>query len=160
MQQGSGCKFIMNQQKIIWHDFEQSWDYSHTPHKGQRWGSLMFPVICAWTNGWVTNRYACDLRYHHVHYDVTIMGKCTDKSSITGDHVYDYNPFGIIMIDTDATTMSIFKIYINHEKPMVRYDLYLREVNFEKHSHGCIHRIPLWKKTNVRKLKFQKRVPY
>ena len=28
---------------------------------------------CAWTNGWVNNRDAADLRRHRAHYDVTVM---------------------------------------------------------------------------------------
>ena len=30
-------------------------------------------LICAWTNGWVNNRDAGDLRRHRAHYDVTVM---------------------------------------------------------------------------------------
>ena len=33
----------------------------------------MFSLISAWTNGWVNNRDAGDLRRHRVHYDVTVM---------------------------------------------------------------------------------------
>ena len=33
----------------------------------------MFFVICAWTNGWVNNREAGDLRHHRAHYDVSVM---------------------------------------------------------------------------------------
>ena len=45
---------------------------THT-HKGQwRW-ALMFSLIWAWTNGWVNNREAGDLRHHRAHYDVTVM---------------------------------------------------------------------------------------
>ena len=36
-------------------------------------GTLMFSLICAWTNGWTNNRHAGDLRDHGVHYDVTLM---------------------------------------------------------------------------------------
>ena len=43
------------------------------PHKGQWRGALMFPLICAWINGWVNNREAGDLRRHRGHYDVTVM---------------------------------------------------------------------------------------
>ena len=32
-----------------------------------------FSLICVWTNGWVNNRNAGDLRRHRVHYDVTLM---------------------------------------------------------------------------------------
>ena len=41
-------------------------------HKGQWRGALIF-FICAWTNGWVNNRGAGNLRYHCAHYDVTVM---------------------------------------------------------------------------------------
>ena len=36
-------------------------------------GALMFSLICAWTNGWVNNRDACNLRRHRTDYDVTVM---------------------------------------------------------------------------------------
>ena len=34
---------------------------------------LMFPLICAWTNGHLNNRDTDDLRRHCAHYDVTVM---------------------------------------------------------------------------------------
>ena len=43
------------------------------PHKGQWRDALMFSVICAWTNGWVNNRDAVDLRRRRTNYDVTVM---------------------------------------------------------------------------------------
>ena len=45
----------------------------NSPHKGQWRGGLMFSLICVWTNGWVNNREAGDLRCHRAHYDVIIM---------------------------------------------------------------------------------------
>ena len=42
-------------------------------HKGRWHGSLMFSLICAWTNGWANIRDAGDLRRHRAHYDVTVM---------------------------------------------------------------------------------------
>ena len=45
----------------------------NSPHKGQWRGTLMFSMICAWTNGWVNNREADDLRCHRAHYDVTVI---------------------------------------------------------------------------------------
>ena len=45
----------------------------NSPHKGQwRW-TLMFPLICAWTNGWANSREAVDLGRHRTHYDVTVL---------------------------------------------------------------------------------------
>ena len=42
-------------------------------HKGQWRRTLMFSLICAWTNGWANHRNAGDLWRHRVPYDVTIM---------------------------------------------------------------------------------------
>ena len=44
-----------------------------SPHKGQRREALGFCLICAWTDGWVNNRDAGDLRHYRAHYDVTVM---------------------------------------------------------------------------------------
>ena len=45
----------------------------NSPYKGQWRGTLMFPLICDWINGWINNREAGDLRHHRDHYDVTAM---------------------------------------------------------------------------------------
>ena len=34
---------------------------------------LVLSLIYAWTNGWVNNRNAGDLRRHHAHYDITVI---------------------------------------------------------------------------------------
>ena len=36
-------------------------------------GSLMFSLICAWTNGWANNREAGDSRHRRAHYEVNVM---------------------------------------------------------------------------------------
>ena len=59
-------------------------------HKGWWRGALMLYLICAWTNGWVNNRDAGDLRGPRSHYNVTVM---TNKCSF--EHMFDirkYNP--------------------------------------------------------------------
>ena len=43
-----------------------------TSHRQWR-GALMFSLIYAWTNGWVNNQDAGDLRRHRAHYDATVM---------------------------------------------------------------------------------------
>ena len=45
----------------------------NSPHKGEWRRALVFSLICAWTNVWVNNRDAGDLRRHRAHYDATIM---------------------------------------------------------------------------------------
>ena len=34
---------------------------------------LMFSLMCTWTNSWVNNRDATDLKHYHTHCDVTVM---------------------------------------------------------------------------------------
>ena len=62
---------------IKWKNFPRYWPFHrspvNSPHKGQwRW-ALMFPLICAWTNGWSNNRDAGDFKRHCGHYDVIVM---------------------------------------------------------------------------------------
>ena len=45
----------------------------NSPHKGVGRGALMISLIGTWTNGWVNNRDAGDLRRHRAHYYVTVM---------------------------------------------------------------------------------------
>ena len=66
---------------IKWKHFPHYWPFVkrihrspvNSPRKGQWRGALMFPLICAWINGWVNNREAGDLRRHRAHYDVIVM---------------------------------------------------------------------------------------
>ena len=44
-----------------------------SPHKGQWRGALVFPLICAWTNGWANNQDAGDWRCHHTNYCFTVI---------------------------------------------------------------------------------------
>ena len=45
----------------------------NSPHKGQWRGTLMFSLICARINGWVSNGEAGVLRRHRGDYDVIVM---------------------------------------------------------------------------------------
>ena len=54
-------------------------------HKCQWRRILMFSLICAWINGWVTNCAAGDLRCHRAHYDVTVMSLVGTLQNILGD---------------------------------------------------------------------------
>ena len=44
-----------------------------TGDKGQWGGALVFPLICARINSWVSNREASDLSRHRAQYDVIVM---------------------------------------------------------------------------------------
>ena len=65
---------------IKWKHFPRYWTFVrgihrslvNSPHKGQWLGALMFSLICARINGWVSHREAGDLRRYHAP-DVIVM---------------------------------------------------------------------------------------
>ena len=77
----AALKSITHDDFIKWKHFPRYWPFVrrihgspvNSPHKGQWRGALMFSLNWAWTNGWVNNRDAGDLRRHCAHYDVTVM---------------------------------------------------------------------------------------
>ena len=93
---------------IKWKHFPRYWSFVrgihrspvNSPHKGQWRGALMFSSICAWTNGWVNNRDAGDLRVRRAHYDVTAIPASAPKCLI-----------GIFLREADwlGVNISIFK---------------------------------------------------
>ena len=55
-----------------------------SPHKDQWRGTLMYSLICAWTNNWDTS----NLRSHRSHYDVTVMmTHWADYIDLQGSHL-------------------------------------------------------------------------
>ena len=66
---------------IKWKYFPRYWAFVrgihlspvNSPHKGQWRGALIVSLICVWTNDWIHNRYAGDLRHHRTYYRVTGM---------------------------------------------------------------------------------------
>ena len=75
------CSFMCHGDVIKWKHFPRCWPYVRgihrspvdSPHKGQWRGTLMFSLICPWTNCWSNNQDAGDLRRYRAHYDVTVM---------------------------------------------------------------------------------------
>ena len=67
---------------IKWKHFRRYWPFVwgihrssvNSPLKGQWRGALVFSLIYVWINGWVHNHDAGDLRRHHAHLDVTVIG--------------------------------------------------------------------------------------
>ena len=52
------------------------WSPVNSTHKGQWRGALILSLICVWTNAWVNNRDAGDLRPNCAHHDVIVMFLC------------------------------------------------------------------------------------
>ena len=79
---------------IKWKHFARYWPFVwgihrspvNSPHKGQWCGALMFPLICAWINGWVNNRKAGDLRRNCAHYDISVMCTAIQLECISKAH--------------------------------------------------------------------------
>ena len=71
----------MNDDVIKWKHFPRYWPFVrgihrspvNSPHKGQWRGTLMFSLICTWTNSWANNGDVGDLKRHRAHYDVIVM---------------------------------------------------------------------------------------
>ena len=66
---------------IKWKHFPRYWPFVlgihrspvNSLHKGQWRRALVFSLISARNNGWISNGKAGDLRRHRAHYDVTVM---------------------------------------------------------------------------------------
>ena len=65
---------------IKWRKFPRYWSFVqginspvNSPHQSQRRGALMFSLISVWTNVWVNNRDAGDLRRHCAHHDASVI---------------------------------------------------------------------------------------
>ena len=90
---------------IKWKHFPLYWPFVwgihqspvNSPHEGQWCETLMFSLICPWTNGWVNNRDAGDLRRHHDHYDVTVMtcGSLERTAIATSKSMVEWNIFRV-----------------------------------------------------------------
>ena len=92
------CKHARNHGDFIkWKHFPRYWPFVrgihrspvNSQHKGQWRGALMFSLIYTWTNGWVNNNEAGDLRRHRTHHDLSVMTRpiaslCDRYPGITG----------------------------------------------------------------------------
>ena len=76
---------------IKWKHFPRNWPFVlgihrspvNSLHKGQWRGALMFSLICIWTNDWVNNREAGDLRRYRAHFDVIVMSRSCRTINVT-----------------------------------------------------------------------------
>ena len=67
----------------------------NSPHKGQWHGA--FSLICAWTNGWVSNRYACDLRRHCANYDVIVRVTTSCSYLISINSIWNFQTYFFVI---------------------------------------------------------------
>ena len=60
---------------VKWKHFPRYWPFlcGDSPHNGQRCGTKMYSLICAWTYGSTDNRDVSDLIRHRAPYDVAVM---------------------------------------------------------------------------------------
>ena len=113
---------------IKWKYFPRYWPFVrgihrppvNSPHKGQWRRAMMFSLICSWINCWVNSRESGDLGCHRAHYDVTVMGACSNK---TGH--YQLNVYVEIKLKSliRACNNSIFKTTDKRVYHIMRYVL-------------------------------------
>ena len=117
---------------VEWKHFQRYWPFVRgihrspmsSPHKGQWRGVSMFYLICVWTNGWVNNRDASDLRRHRAQYDGTVVTAKFERSIylvscvISCVHIHKCYWRNIIIVcgsfihlKTEITPHEIFDIY-------------------------------------------------
>ena len=83
----------------------------NSPHKGQWRGTLMFSLICARINCWVSNGEAGDLRHHGAHYYVIVMNLSICIPSTAGHTQYDCGQFGCMNhMDISCEVFDYFSI--------------------------------------------------
>ena len=83
------------------------------PHKGLLRRALMFSLFYAWTNGWVNNRDARDLRRHQANYGVTVMERVIYASKI----LYMTRPLSVFFGSCDVTVMNIVYVVLVSRTP-------------------------------------------
>ena len=66
------CRTWLRHQMEIFFALMTRWPVD-SPGKGQRSGTLVFSLTCAWTNGCADNRESGDLRRYYADYDVTLL---------------------------------------------------------------------------------------
>ena len=98
MMTSSNGKKIFRVAGLLWGKYHRR--TVDSPHKSQWRRSLIFSLICAWTNGCANNRDACDLRRHCDHYNVTVM--CQNgvfNPYCAGTVLFRYNTVNIMVAD-------------------------------------------------------------
>ena len=114
---GNICQWFGGTTRRISHVYVTKWKYFpryrpfvrgihrspvNSPHKGQWCGALIISLTSAWTNGWVNNGDAGDLRHHRAHYDIIVMLGWTTKRRLSKNQDSP-TLFGIVyIIDTHA----------------------------------------------------------
>ena len=109
---------------IKWKHFPRYWPFVrgiyrspvNSPHKGQWCGALMFSLIWAWTNDWVSNREAGYLRRHRAQYDVIVMIMNIYQKSISFFFLWNFTVLVYLLNDND---LKIKVISVLHYWPFV-----------------------------------------
>ena len=91
------CSPFAHYDVIKWKHLPRYWPFVrgihrspvNSPHKRQCRGAVVFSLIWLWTNRWVNNRDAGDLRRHGAHYDVIVMTWKTSYQFWFEDFDYD-----------------------------------------------------------------------
>ena len=106
---------------IKWKHFPRYWPSvrginrspGNSPHKGLWRGALMFPLICAWINGWVNNGEAGDWRQRRAHHGINVMNSIRTLSrSHENVNLLQLANISLFAHDTVHTYSSLLLVYI------------------------------------------------
>ena len=98
---------------IKWKHFLHYWHFVrgihqspvNSPHKSQWCRALVFSLIWVGTNSWANQQDDGDLRWHHAHYDVTVMVNTDIKlGDDNAPMIFDYINWILRMVRCHAVT--------------------------------------------------------
>ena len=109
---------LVNYDVIKWKHFPRYWPFVrrinrspvNPPHKGQWRGDLVFSLICAWINAWVSNRQAGDLGRYRVHYDVIVMSIWADVLAVM--NYQSWTIYGISTVEIRCWNVKLTDIHL------------------------------------------------
>ena len=119
-----------------WKHFPRHWPFMWgihrspviSPHKGQWHRALLFSLICVWTNSWINNRDAGDLRHHHAHYDINAMNSDGHWKMTTS------------IVTRNCKFQASSRCSFNHHSPVFSH----HSPVFSHHSPVFIHHSPVF----------------
>ena len=143
--------FHIHDDVIKWKHFPRYWPFLrgihwwpvNSPHKGHWRGALMLSLICAWTNNWVNNRDAGNLRRHDTHYDVAVMTGPCERNPTPHEKYIRYIFFERPVIPSFVVffVVSLNKLSNKHSRDLSRMKL----VGHNWKSYWHWHHPAMWK---------------
>ena len=138
-------KYSLYDDVIKWRHFPRYWSFVrgihrlpvNSPHRGQWRGALMFSLISTWTNGWVNNSEAGDLRRHRAHCDVTVMRHIDSCKTLIVCHLIFLNGNLTLYFQLGVKGNNIILNHINGRNFLSSVDIYDNKIQGYNFWHRC-----------------------